>query len=113
MDPALTQLKSDRGHQHRGLHHDACRLTPAVKIASELFAAFDRIADEPNGRWPQTDEQGATFGIPAFVLVNGLGANPQANAQSNGAHREQLQVPAAQARAVEAVNQHVPSLAAG
>jgi hypothetical protein len=73
---------------------------------SPLLVAFDRIADEPDRRWPQTDEERAAFGVPTLVLIDGLGADPQTDTQRHRPHRQELHVPRTQAGAVEKLAQH-------
>lgn len=60
------------------------------------FVARQRVSDQPDRGGPETDEQGATLGVPALVLINGLGANPEADAEADRAHREDVQMPGAQ-----------------
>jgi hypothetical protein len=42
----------------------------------KLFLALERVADQPDRRRPQADEQRAAFGVAALVLVDGLGSDP-------------------------------------
>jgi hypothetical protein len=56
---------------------------PPAPAAS--LVALDRIADEPEHRWPQPDEEGAPLRVAAHVLIDGLGPDPQADAQTDRA----------------------------
>src|SRR5581483_10956644 len=68
--------------------------------------SLDRIADQPQHRWPQSDEQGAALRVSALVLVDGLGPDPEPDAQADRAKREQLCMPCAESEAVKALDQH-------
>lgn len=57
-----------------------------------LFVALKRVPDEPDRRWPETDEEGAPLGIASLVLVHRFRADPQANAQSDRRQRSYLHV---------------------
>jgi hypothetical protein len=45
------------------------------------MCALDGVADQPEHRGPQPDEEGAALGVPALVLIDGLGADPQPDAK--------------------------------
>src|SRR3954471_12690841 len=79
--------------------------SPAAAVVA--LGAAQRIADEPERRRPQPDEQGAALGVAALVLVDGLRADPQRDAQSDGAHRDELQVVAAQADRADGGDEHL------
>jgi hypothetical protein len=49
-----------------------------------LFLALEGVADQPDQRWPQANEQGPALGVAALVLVDRLGADPQRDAEPNG-----------------------------
>jgi hypothetical protein len=49
-----------------------------------LFLALKGVADQPDQRWPQANEQGPALGVAALVLVDRLGADPQRDAEPNG-----------------------------
>jgi hypothetical protein len=68
--------------------------------------ALERVADQPEGGWPEADEQRAALGVGARVLVDGLGTNPQSDAESDSSDRRQLHVAGAQSHAVEAFREH-------
>ena len=78
----------------------AVGLAPAAPAAA--LVALDRVADEPEHRRPQPDEERAALGVAALVLVDGLGADPQPDAQARSSPARRVQVPAAQADVVEA-----------
>jgi hypothetical protein len=44
---------------------------------------FERVADEPEHRWPEADEEGAAFGVAAFVLIDGFRTDPEADAEAD------------------------------
>ena len=74
-----------------------------------LLLALERVSDQPD-RWrPQADEQRSALGVTALVLIDGLGADPQNDAQSDGTEREALHVPGPKADCVEALGQHYVS----
>jgi hypothetical protein len=65
--------------------------TPAVFATSHFFPT-QRIADQPEHRRPEADEEGSAFGVPPFVLADCLGANPEGDAKQDGADREHIEV---------------------
>ncbi len=71
-----------------------------------LFEVSKGVADHPDSGGPQSDEQRTSFGIAAFVLIDGLRADPQRDAQSHRREREDLHVRVAQAGAVKPRGQH-------
>jgi hypothetical protein len=71
-----------------------------------LFLALEGVADQPDQRWPQANEQGPALGVAALVLVDRLGADPQRDAEPNGTEREVLHVPGSQSGVVKAFCQH-------
>src|SRR5215213_2350002 len=81
-----------------------------------LFASFDRVADQPEHRGPQPHEESAPLGVPALFLIHGLRPYPQRHAEPHGRERDDVQIPAAQARLVELLAEHaarVPRRARG
>src|SRR4051794_24932332 len=64
-------------------------------------AALERVADQPEHRRPQADEQGAPLGVAALVLVDGLGADPQADAEGDARERGAVAVPVTEPGAME------------
>jgi len=67
---------------------------------SALLVVLDAVADQPERRRPQADEQRAALGAAALVLADRLRPDPQADAQRDRTQGHELQVPAAQADAV-------------
>src|SRR5919202_1274888 len=74
--------------------------------AAAVLLALDRITDEPEHRRPQPDEQRPALRVAALVLIDGLGADPQADAQADRPEPDGVEVPAAQARVVEGFGEH-------
>ena len=56
-------------------------------MAADVRAAFRGVADQPEHRGPEPDEQGAALGVAALFLRHGLGADPEADAEADGAQR--------------------------
>src|SRR4051794_17092438 len=96
-NPIPTRLMLHRRGDHGRKH---CRSGAA------LFVTLKRISDQPDHREPQPDEQRATLGVAALVLIDRLGPDPQADAEGDRAEREALHVPCPQAGVVEASCQH-------
>ena len=71
---------------------------------SEL-SPLQRISDQPDGGRPQSYEQSAPLGIASLVLIDGLGPNPQSDAQADRAERQELQVPGPQPGVVEGTDE--------
>jgi hypothetical protein len=65
--------------------------TPAASPLSQ-FLPTQRIADQPEHRRPEADEEGSAFGVSPFVLADGLGANPEGDAKQDGTDREHMEV---------------------
>jgi hypothetical protein len=63
---------------------------PRLRPAWEL--SFQRVADLPERRRPETDEQSAPFSVAAFVLVDRLGTDPEADAEADRAQRERVKM---------------------
>jgi hypothetical protein len=76
-----------------------------VRLAS--LPAPERVPDEPDHRGPEAHEQRTPFGISALILIDGLGADPQADAKPDRAQRQGLQVPGPKPGVVEALRQHL------
>jgi hypothetical protein len=83
----------------------SCKRGPTRKRAG-LLVAFERVSDEPEHGWPEAHEQGTAIRVSAFVLVDGLGADPQRHAQPHGRQRKYMEVPPAQACRVERLSEH-------
>src|SRR5512132_3390764 len=73
---------------------------------SGVLELLEGVADQPEHRGPEADEQGPAFGVVAVVLVDGLGPDPEAEAEGDRAERRRLQVRAAQAGGVQRLDQH-------
>jgi hypothetical protein len=74
---------------------------------------LQRVPDEPEHRRPEADEERAALGVPAFLLVDGLGADPQRDAQADARERRGVRVPASQPCVMKRVCQHGRRLPAG
>jgi hypothetical protein len=55
--------------------------------------AGERLADQPQGRRPKPDEEGASLGIPALVLVDGLRPDPEDDAETDRSERGGVELP--------------------
>jgi hypothetical protein len=56
-------------------------------------SVLERIADEPQHRRPQPNEERAALGVSALALIVCLGPDPQADAQKYRPDRHQMQLP--------------------
>src|SRR3954469_11999904 len=81
--------------------------------APGLLVALDRVADQPEHRRPQAHEQRPPLGVAALVLVDGLGPDPQADAQPDTGHGGAVEVVAAQADVMQLLREHATALPAG
>lgn len=63
------------------------------------FCDFQRVADLPEGGRPEADEEGTSLGVAALVLVDRLGADPEADTKGYRAERERVEVRAAKTAA--------------
>jgi hypothetical protein len=79
---------------------------PKPQSPFRLFDVSQRVADLPERGCPEPDEEGAPLGIAALVLVDGLGADPEADAEADGAERERVELRAAQPSAMQRVDDH-------
>jgi hypothetical protein len=77
----------------------------AAKAAGALVPLHP-VSDQPEHRRPQADEERAALGVPAFLLVNCLGANPEPDAEQDGAERAGVEVPPTQAGLVNLPRKH-------
>jgi hypothetical protein len=59
---------------------------------AHLVGFSDGITDQPEHRGPKTDKQRPPFSVTAFVLIDGLRADPQTDAQPHRAQRCQMQM---------------------
>lgn len=64
------------------------------------LVTLERVAEQMEGGRPQANENGAALGISPRILVDRLGANPQAQAKADRPQRKGVQVLASQADAV-------------
>jgi hypothetical protein len=69
-------------------------------------SALERIAEKPQHRWPQPNEERAALGISPLALIVCLGPDPQADAEKHGPDRHQMQLPTSQAGAMYQIDQH-------
>src|SRR4029453_7929043 len=74
--------------------------------AGLALVVAQRVPDEPESRGPQPHKQSAPLGVAALALVDSLGAYPEDHAETDRAERQRVQVPVAQAAAVEGPGQH-------
>ena len=58
--------------------------------------ALQRLSHEPQRRRPEPDEQGTPLGVAALVLIEGLRADPERDAESDRSERERLEMPIVQ-----------------
>jgi hypothetical protein len=65
--------------------------TPAAFATSKFFPT-QRLADQPEHRRPEANEEGSAFRVPPFVLADGLCANPEDDAKQDGPDREHIEV---------------------
>src|SRR4029450_9869789 len=80
---------------------------PGQGLPSRLvLEQLERVADQPEHGGPEADEQGPALGVVAVLLVDGLGPDPEAEAEGDRPERRRLQVPAAQAGRVQRLDQH-------
>jgi hypothetical protein len=60
-------------------------LLPALVLP---FLKFPHgIAHQPQHRWPEPDENCPPFGVTTLVLIDGFGADPQRQTQTDRAQR--------------------------
>ena len=78
--------------------------------APAWLAALERVADEPEHRRPQAHEQRSSLGVAPLVLVDGLGADPERDAESDARERGDVAVPAAESEVVQGLGQHAGRL---
>jgi hypothetical protein len=58
-------------------------LTPAASTPSQ-FVSTQRFANQPEHWRPQADEQSSAFRVSPFVLADGLGTDPEDDAEQDG-----------------------------
>jgi hypothetical protein len=78
----------------------------ATNWGEGLFAAFQRVAYEPDGGGPQTYEQGSALGVPSFFLIDGLAPDPQGDAQAHRPKGQDMQMPSSKPAVVHPLTQH-------
>jgi len=85
----------------------ACHRSPGSRVArprrlceaesglhtGSVLASGERVADQPERRWPQPDEDRPPLSVTTHVLMHRLGANPHRCRASHGAHRDELHLP--------------------
>jgi hypothetical protein len=64
---------------------------------TEAFLASEAIADEPEHRGPEADEERSPLGISTLVLPDGFRTNPKAYAKSDRAQGGHVEVAASEA----------------
>jgi hypothetical protein len=74
-----------------------------------LFVLLEGVADQPRHRRPQPHEDGAPLGVAPLFPVDGLGADPQRQAQHHRPQRRDLQVHAPQSQRVQPLASSLPS----
>jgi len=67
---------------------------------------LEAVADEPEHRPPQADEERAPLGVAALVVGNGLAADPEPDAQADRRERSDVQASAAEARPAQELGEH-------
>jgi hypothetical protein len=82
------------------------RAATGEKAAARLLNGPQRISDLPERRRPQPHEERAPLGVAAFILVDGLRADPEPDAKPHRAERECVQLRASETRAIERVDDH-------
>src|ERR1700743_1898751 len=75
-------------------------------LPRQSFVPGDRLADSPNRPRSQANKDCPSLGVTAFVLVDGLGSNPERDAQPHRAHRDQLHRPGTHADLMKEFGQH-------
>ena len=76
---------------------------PPPRLVLQLL---EGVADQPEHRRPEADEQGPALGVVAVVLVDRLGPDPEPETEGDRPERRHLQVRAAQAGRVQRLDQH-------
>ena len=76
---------------------------PPPRLVLQLL---EGVADQPEHRRPETDEQRPALGVVAVVLVDRLGPGPEAETEGDRPERRRLQVRAPQAGRVQRLDQH-------
>src|SRR5215218_9416193 len=79
----------------------SARLSVIARVGGETLTPprlpglppFDRIADQPEHRRPEPDEERTALGIATLLLVHRLGADPERDAQPDRAERDDVEVP--------------------
>src|SRR5688572_25311630 len=58
-----------------------------------LLVTLDGVADHPEHRRPQPDEQRPALGVPALLLIHRLRADPQRHAEPDRRQRSHVEMP--------------------
>src|SRR4051794_32729284 len=82
-------------------------VAPVTATVSGSLMAFQGVADEPEHRRPEPDEQRAALRVAACLLVDDLRADPQRQAQPDAAQRRAVKGPRRQADALEGLDEHL------
>ena len=64
------------------------------------------VADQPQRRRPEADEQGAALCVAPLFLIDGLRPDPQGDAEAHGPERRAVQLPIAQSDPVQGIYEH-------
>src|SRR3954470_14104989 len=100
--PATGELGARR---HRA-HHRVARAALARAPGRRLFVALEAVADQPEHRRPQADEQRAPLRVAALVLIDRLGADPQRDAEPDAPERGGVEGPAGEAGVMDRLRDH-------
>src|SRR4051812_42481905 len=78
------------------------------EAAGRRLVVAERVADRPERRRPEADEDRAPFRVSTLVLVDRLGADPEADAETHRPERGTVPDPVAEAGAVQQLRHHRP-----
>jgi hypothetical protein len=70
-------------------------------LAPTALLALDGVSHEPELRGPQSDEQRPPLGVPSLILIDGLGPDPEPDAQRDRSQRGDVEIPAAKTHAMK------------
>ena len=84
-----THLRRRLGAERSLVQIQSPRLTETAELTAEKAApsrfVAQGIADQKEGRWPEPDEERSALGVPALVLPDGLGADPEGDTEDDNA----------------------------